>query len=70
MIAYLTSGFFIISTHAPRTGSDPYNKLDCQAFVISTHAPRTGSDFARLANLSDMLEISTHAPRTGSDAQR
>ena len=35
----------VISTHAPRTGSDPAaGDLDAGGVVISTHAPRTGSD--------------------------
>ena len=34
----------IISTHAPRTGSDLIGKHDRIAHDISTHAPRTGSD--------------------------
>ena len=35
----------IISTHAPRTGSDNISKFinSCEE-LISTHAPRTGSD--------------------------
>ena len=35
----------VISTHAPRTGSD-LGGLDCFLLLlgISTHAPRTGSD--------------------------
>ena len=35
----------MISTHAPRTGSDNiFFSLVCIAEEISTHAPRTGSD--------------------------
>ena len=57
----------VISTHAPRTGSDgccerKQNKHPC----ISTHAPRTGSD-SRCKPVSAESCISTHAPRTGSD---
>ena len=37
-------GQFIISTHAPRTGSDKNVKQSCEEVSISTHAPRTGSD--------------------------
>ena len=33
-----------ISTHAPRTGSDSYEKGLRDGIHISTHAPRTGSD--------------------------
>ena len=37
--------FGLISTHAPRTGSDEARKeLFEQHMMISTHAPRTGSD--------------------------
>ena len=56
-----------ISTHAPRTGSDPIGfKSSAGHPAISTHAPRTGSDGAGLPNQPDH-DISTHAPRTGSD---
>ena len=42
----------VISTHAPRTGSDAV-QFDAGCFVyISTHAPRTGSDCARCWSLS------------------
>ena len=34
----------VISTHAPRTGSDDLLRLRVFFFAISTHAPRTGSD--------------------------
>ena len=34
-----------ISTHAPRTGSDPQTfRAQRMRLQISTHAPRTGSD--------------------------
>ena len=33
-----------ISTHAPRTGSDPNGIMHYMGVAISTHAPRTGSD--------------------------
>ena len=60
----------LISTHAPRTGSD----FDVFFYVnlyllISTHAPRTGSDDKTADDLEN-LTISTHAPRTGSDRQK
>ena len=35
-----------ISTHAPRTGSDPIRFINSTDGIISTHAPRTGSDDA------------------------
>ena len=34
----------LISTHAPRTGSDPIPLDMADDIEISTHAPRTGSD--------------------------
>ena len=34
----------VISTHAPRTGSDRRARRDAPVLMISTHAPRTGSD--------------------------
>ncbi len=38
----------IISIHAPRAGSDQFNKaIDGETAVISIHAPRAGSDFIR-----------------------
>ena len=41
----------IISTHAPRTGSDGKLLRDCTAQGdISTHAPRTGSDACAFIN--------------------
>ena len=55
-----------ISTHAPRTGSDPSGSVISSVGMISTHAPRTGSDIC-LAYPSAFSGISTHAPRTGSD---
>ena len=33
-----------ISIHAPRTGSDVYDRALCALCEISIHAPRTGSD--------------------------
>ena len=56
----------MISTHAPRTGSDKSARRTHWRTTISTHAPRTGSDDARLLFLV-YDGISTHAPRTGSD---
>ena len=57
----------LISTHAPRTGSDAgSHRPRRKPHPISTHAPRTGSD--RLpCKTAWFLCISTHAPRTGSD---
>ena len=44
------AGYFKISTHAPRTGSDGEVSDLGIVHVISTHAPRTGSD-AMLGNM-------------------
>ena len=59
---------WLISIHAPRTGSDLRNdrqdKIDGD---ISIHAPRTGSDIPRGLPAGQDLQISIHAPRTGSD---
>ena len=56
----------VISTHAPRTGSDASSQFCWTYLSISTHAPRTGSDPVEFTAHQDGL-ISTHAPRTGSD---
>ena len=62
-----TQNLSLISTHAPRTGSDAISGKPSKKYSeISTHAPRTGSDYSeRDESLFDA--ISTHAPRTGSD---
>ena len=58
----------IISTHAPRTGSDDKSdNFDSIDVGISTHAPRTGSDKVYTSTGETVSVISTHAPRTGSD---
>ena len=59
----------VISTHAPRTGSDQIINNGKKPFAISTHAPRTGSD-SNIRGFSAHDIISTHAPRTGSDFQQ
>ena len=57
----------VISTHAPREGSDlPLLLFGHTLYMISTHAPREGSDFGAALFHVDTL-ISTHAPREGSD---
>ncbi len=61
---------FLISIHAPRTGSDVRVAGNEQVVTISIHAPRTGSDDADAVLLEKRLGISIHAPRTGSDIQR
>ena len=61
------AGVYIISIHAPRTGSDwvAYN-VDNE-MPISIHAPRTGSDTTDGDAQAPPRKISIHAPRTGSD---
>ena len=58
--------YFLISIHAPRTGSDITNRTPLHNFAISIHAPRTGSDCIN-PYINTMQPISIHAPRTGSD---
>ena len=60
----------IISTHAPRTGSDRWAARVGLFQQISTHAPRTGSDMKQEPDFNIDIPISTHAPRTGSDDMR
>ena len=57
---------YVISIHAPHTGSDigHINALD--AVIISIHAPHTGSDDAH-GDVGIEDYISIHAPHTGSD---
>ena len=60
-------GYFLISIHAPRTGSDASTQERfASRAVISIHAPRTGSDISFFRS-SPSVDISIHAPRTGSD---
>ena len=44
----LRRAHIVISTHAPRTGSDLLSGREALLDLISTHAPRTGSDSQRL----------------------
>ena len=58
---------WVISIHAPRTGSDLAADADVRHFAhISIHAPRTGSDGIGQVAFA-YCSISIHAPRTGSD---
>ena len=43
----LQRGWFTISIHAPRTGSDNFESVLFVQMYISIHAPRTGSDNRR-----------------------
>ena len=58
---------FLISIHAPRTGSDQRGNHGACVERISIHAPRTGSDFDEKYHIQPVKIISIHAPRTGSD---
>ena len=57
----------VISTHAPRTGSDPHaiHLVDAQILFQPT-LPARGATSC-IPQLARNLKISTHAPRTGSD---
>ena len=57
---------FVISIHAPRTGSDNQARAHARKGKISIHAPRTGSDPNYIVKFLT-IHISIHAPRTGSD---
>ena len=57
----------VISTYAPRAGSDLLHDFCQLAGLISTHAPRAGSDDALDSQKCEGCIISTHAPRAGSD---
>ena len=56
-----------ISTHAPRTGSDPRSR--CRGAASWDFNPRSphGERLRYPAHVHDLTGISTHAPRTGSD---
>ena len=58
--------FIIVSTHAPRAGSDSGSSMMPGSSVVSTHAPRVGSDVEDLKD-APIGTVSTHAPRAGSD---
>ena len=57
----------MISTHAPRAGSDVADAAPRLPVAISTHAPRAGSDWRGGCDVQQKAGISTHAPRAGSD---
>ena len=59
-------GSCLISTHAPRAGSDARVRRVRAGLPISTHAPRAGSDLSH-DRTGEPVPISTHAPRAGSD---
>ena len=53
----------VISTHAPRTGSDiPDADYSLQRVCISTHAPRTGSDAFPLSRFAPPCHFNPRSP--------
>ena len=64
---YLSSGFFIISIHAPRTGSDKFRVIGVHTKTeFQSTLPARGATFTSVTS-SPYRFISIHAPRTGSD---
>ena len=57
---------FIISIHAPRTGSDFLAGLYDFADVISIHAPRTGSDMLNTHSPGWILPFQSTLPARGA----
>ena len=56
-------GLDLISTHAPRTGSDGiYTHDDGTIVVISTHAPRTGSDLNPVDSHKSFYDFNPRSP--------
>ena len=51
-----------ISTHAPRTGSDPPKPRRCVRTDISTHAPRTGSDYIFYISILALYNFNPRSP--------
>ena len=62
---------WVISTHAPRTGSDAQASGDTAKAQISTHAPRTGSDAPPMTSVSPPSVFQPTLPARGAtDAGR
>ena len=59
----------LISTHAPRTGSDQPFVPHYLAHPISTHAPRTGSDAIQFGALYKALKFQPTLPARGATKQ-
>ena len=55
-----------ISTHAPRTGSDPHGTVHYMGVAISTHAPRTGSDIKNYDILKSAIGFQPTLPARGA----
>ena len=58
----MEGGGILISTHAPRTGSDFSLTIMVMPMLISTHAPRTGSDLSSCQSL--LIENEDFNPRS------
>ena len=57
----------VISTHAPRTGSDGFRVEFTHAEqLISTHAPRTGSDPLTVIVAASSMEFQPTLPARGA----
>ena len=65
-----SSEFGKISTHAPRTGSDPCWWGSARFRVYFNPRSPHGERLPRCASADRVSTISTHAPRTGSDKNR
>ena len=57
-----------ISTHAPRAGSDTWQKMFATESLISTHAPRAGSDCKNYVNDNGRLLFQPTLPVRGATA--
>ena len=59
----------MISTHAPRTGSDLKSVCYGRIYYISTHAPRTGSDRDLFGNQQKQDVFQPTLPARGATPQ-
>ena len=59
----------MISTHAPRTGSDGRGRKKDQKNLISTHAPRTGSDTGQYQYVADEGQFQPTLPARGATSR-
>ena len=57
---------FVISIHAPRTGSDNQARAHARKGKISIHAPRTGSDPGNASRASRQKEFQSTLPARGA----
>ena len=61
---------FVISIHAPRTGSDNQARAHARKGKISIHAPRTGSDDDIMHYLQANIAFQSTLPARGATADR